>query len=219
MSNFCTKCGKALTEGAKFCTGCGAAIQEEPQESAAKTYEAVQEETVLKQENRYKEAPEEIFEEEDEEEENKDFAYYVKKVLVGVLMVTVMFESKYYYKHDRLYIPPVIQETLGIGSNADIDIVKNGSLREYPGVKIGKEMDRFFDDAKWSSEDMGKGGKRVTCSGTCIWEGRQAKAAISFMVLDKKVFGQGNVTINGRKLSPQDAHDVVRTIMKREYSI
>lgn len=213
MSKFCTNCGEALTEGTRFCLKCGAEISADRKEiNDVQQYEAV---------NREPEQDEKLGYEKDfeEYEDEKDFVYYVKKVLVFALLAAVMFESKYYHKHDHLYIPTVIQETFGIGSNADIDIVKNGSLREYPGVKIGKEMDRFFDDAKWSSEDMGKGGKRVTCSGTCIWEGRQAKAAISFMVLDKKVFGQGNVTINGRKLSPQDAHDVVRTIMKREYSI
>ena len=80
-------------------------------------------------------------------------------------------------------------------------------------------MDRFFDDAKWSSEDMGKGGKRVTCSGTCIWEGRTSKAKISFIVVNNGILGYGAVTMNGVKLSPEDSQDVMRTIMRREYSL
>ena len=213
MSKFCTNCGEALTEGTRFCVKCGAEISADRKEiNDVQQYEAV---------NREPEQDEKLGYEKDfeEYEEEKDFAYYVKKVLVFALLAAVMFESKYYHKHDHLYIPAVIQETFGIGSSADIEKVKNSSLREFPGVKIGKEMDRFFDDAKWSSEDMGKGGKRVTCSGTCIWEGRTSKAKISFIVVNNGILGYGAVTMNGVKLSPEDSQDVMRTIMRREYSL
>lgn len=213
MSKFCTNCGEALTEGTRFCVKCGAEISADRQEiNDVQQYEAV---------NREPEQDEKFGYEKDfeEYEEEKDFAYYVKKVLVFALLAAVMFESKYYHKHDHLYIPAVIQETFGIGSSADIEKVKNSSLREFPGVKIGKEMDRFFDDAKWSSEDMGKGGKRVTCSGTCIWEGRTSKAKISFIVVNNGILGYGAVTMNGVKLSPEDSQDVMRTIMRREYRL
>ncbi|MBQ1917781.1 MAG: zinc-ribbon domain-containing protein [Schwartzia sp.] len=213
MSKFCTNCGEALTEGTRFCVKCGAEISADRQEiNDVQQYEAV---------NREPEQDEKLGYEKDfeEYEDEKDFVYYVKKVLVFALLAAVMFESKYYHKHDHLYIPAVIQETFGIGSSADIEKVKNSSLREFPGVKIGKEMDRFFDDAKWSSEDMGKGGKRVTCSGTCIWEGRTSKAKISFIVVNNGILGYGAVTMNGVKLSPEDSQDVMRTIMRREYSL
>lgn len=213
MSKFCTNCGEALTEGTRFCVNCGAEISADRQEiNDVQQYEAV---------NREPEQDEKLGYEKDfeEYEDEKDFVYYVKKVLVFALLAAVMFESKYYHKHDHLYIPAVIQETFGIGSSADIEKVKNSSLREFPGVKIGKEMDRFFDDAKWSSEDMGKGGKRVTCSGTCIWEGRTSKAKISFIVVNNGILGYGAVTMNGVKLSPEDSQDVMRTIMRREYSL
>ncbi len=213
MSKFCTNCGEALTEGTRFCVKCGAEISADRQEiNDVQQYEAV---------NREPEQDEKLgYEKDFEEYENeKDFTYYVKKVLVFALLAAVMFESKYYHKHDHLYIPAVIQETFGIGSSADIEKVKNSSLREFPGVKIGKEMDRFFDDAKWSSEDMGKGGKRVTCSGTCIWEGRTSKAKISFIVVNNGILGYGAVTMNGVKLSPEDSQDVMRTIMRREYRL
>ena len=213
MSKFCTNCGEALTEGTRFCVKCGAEISADRKEiNDVQQYEAV---------NREPEQDEKLGYEKDfeEYEDEKDFVYYVKKVLVFVLLAAVMFESKYYHKHDHLYIPAVIQETFGIGSSADIEKVKNSSLREFPGVKIGKEMDRFFDDAKWSSEDMGKGGKRVTCSGTCIWEGRTSKAKISFIVVNNGILGYGAVTMNGVKLSPEDSQDVMRTIMRREYSL
>ena len=209
MSKFCTNCGEALTEGTRFCVKCGAEISADRKEiNDVQQYEAV---------NREPEQDEKLGYEKDfeEYEDEKDFVYYVKKVLVFALLAAVMFESKYYHKHDHLYIPAVIQETFGIGSSADIEKVKNSSLREFPGVKIGKEMDRFFDDAKWSSEDMGKGGKRVTCSGTCIWEGRTSKAKISFIVVNNGILGYGAVTINGVKLSPEDSQDVMRTIMRR----
>ena len=207
MSKFCTNCGEALTEGTRFCVKCGAEISADRKEiNDVQQYEAV---------NREPEQDEKLGYEKDfeEYEDEKDFVYYVKKVLVFALLAAVMFESKYYHKHDHLYIPAVIQETFGIGSSADIEKVKN------PGVKIGKEMDRFFDDAKWSSEDMGKGGKRVTCSGTCIWEGRTSKAKISFIVVNNGILGYGAVTMNGVKLSPEDSQDVMRTIMRREYSL
>lgn len=213
MSKFCTNCGEALTEGTRFCVKCGAEISADRKEiNDVQQYEAV---------NREPEQDEKLGYEKDFEEyaDEKDFVYYVKKVLVFALLAAVMFESKYYHKHDHLYIPAVIQETFGIGSSADIEKVKNSSLREFPGVKIGKEMDRFFDDAKWSSEDMGKGGKRVTCSGTCIWEGRTSKAKISFIVVNNGILGYGAVTMNGVKLSPEDSQDVMRTIMRREYSL
>lgn len=214
MSKFCTNCGGALTDGARFCVNCGAEVSADRQEinDVPKQYETV---------NREPEQDEKLgYEKDFEEYENEnDFAYYVKKVLVFALLAAVMFESKYYHKHDHLYIPAVIQETFGIGSSADIEKVKNSSLREFPGVKIGKEMDRFFDDAKWSSEDMGKGGKRVTCSGTCIWEGRTSKAKISFIVVNNGILGYGAVTMNGVKLSPEDSQDVMRTIMRREYRL
>ena len=213
MSKFCTNCGEALTEGTRFCVKCGAEISADRKEmNNVQQYETV---------NREPEQDEKLgYEKDFEEYENeKDFVYYVKKVLVFALLAAVMFESKYYHKHDHLYIPAVIQETFGIGSSADIEKVKNSSLREFPGVKIGKEMDRFFDDAKWSSEDMGKGGKRVTCSGTCIWEGRTSKAKISFIVVNNGILGYGAVTMNGVKLSPEDSQDVMRTIMRREYSL
>lgn len=214
MSKFCTNCGGALTDGARFCVNCGAEVSADRQEinDVPQQYETV---------NREPEQDEKLgYEKDFEEYENeKDFAYYVKKVLVFALLAAVMFESKYYHKHDHLYIPAVIQETFGIGSSADIEKVKNSSLREFPGVKIGKEMDRFFDDAKWSSEDMGKGGKRVTCSGTCIWEGRTSKAKISFIVVNNGILGYGAVTMNGVKLSPEDSKDVMRTIMRREYRL
>ena len=213
MSKFCTNCGEALTEGTRFCVKCGAEISADRKEiNDVQQYEAV---------NREPEQDEKLgYEKDFEEYENeKDFVYYVKKVLVFALLAAVMFESKYYHKHDHLYIPAVIQETFGVGSGADIEKVKNSSLREFPGVKIGKEMDRFFDDAKWSSEDMGKGGKRVTCSGTCIWEGRTSKAKISFIVVNNGILGYGAVTMNGVKLSPEDSQDVMRTIMRREYSL
>ena len=213
MSKFCTNCGEALTEGTRFCVKCGAEISADRKEiNDVQQYEAV---------NREPEQDEKLGYEKDieEYEDEKDFVYYVKKVLVFALLAAVMFESKYYHKHDHLYIPAVIQETFGIGSSADIEKVKNSSLREFPGVKIGKEMDRFFDDAKWSSEDMGKGGKRVTCSGTCIWEGRTSKAKISFIVVNNGILGYGAVTMNGVKLSPEDSQDVMRTIMRREYSL
>lgn len=213
MSKFCTNCGEALTEGTRFCVKCGAEISADRKEiNYVQQYEAV---------NREPEQDEKLGYEKDfeEYEDEKDFVYYVKKVLVFALLAAVMFESKYYHKHDHLYIPAVIQETFGIGSSADIEKVKNSSLREFPGVKIGKEMDRFFDDAKWSSEDMGKGGKRVTCSGTCIWEGRTSKAKISFIVVNNGILGYGAVTMNGVKLSPEDSQDVMRTIMRREYSL
>lgn len=214
MSKFCTNCGAALNEGTRFCVNCGASVSADRQEinDVPKQYEAVNSEPVQEEKSGYEEDFEEY-------EEEKDFTYYVKKVLVFALMAVMMFESKYYYKHDRLYIPTVIQETFGIGSSADIEKVKNSSLREFPGVKIGSEMERFFDDAKWSSEDMGKGGKRVTCSGTCIWEGRQSKAKISFIVVNNGILGYGAVTMNGVKLSPEDSQDVMRTIMRREYSM
>lgn len=214
MSKFCTNCGGALTDGARFCVNCGAEVSADRQEinDVPQQYETV---------NREPEQDEKLgYEKDFEEYENeKDFAYYVKKALVFALLAAVMFESKYYHKHDHLYIPAVIQETFGIGSSADIEKVKNSSLREFPGVKIGKEMDRFFDDAKWSSEDMGKGGKRVTCSGTCIWEGRTSKAKISFIVVNNGILGYGAVTMNGVKLSPEDSQDVMRTIMRREYRL
>ena len=213
MSKFCTNCGEALTEGTRFCVKCGAEISADRKEmNNVQQYETV---------NREPEQDEKLGYEKDfeEYEDEKDFVYYVKKVLVFALLAAVMFESKYYHKHDHLYIPAVIQETFGIGSSADIEKVKNSSLREFPGVKIGKEMDRFFDDAKWSSEDMGKGGKRVTCSGTCIWEGRTSKAKISFIVVNNGILGYGAVTMNGVKLSPEDSQDVMRTIMRREYSL
>ena len=214
MSKFCTNCGGALTDGARFCVNCGAEVSADRQEinDVPQQYENV---------NREPEQDEKLGYEKDfeEYEEEKDFVYYVKKVLVFALLAAVMFESKYYHKHDHLYIPAVIQETFGIGSSADIEKVKNRSLREFPGVKIGKEMDRFFDDAKWSSEDMGKGGKRVTCSGTCIWEGRTSKAKISFIVVNNGILGYGAVTMNGVKLSPEDSQDVMRTIMRREYRL
>lgn len=214
MSKFCTNCGEALTDGARFCVNCGAEVSADRQEinDVPQQYETV---------NREPEQDEKLgYEKDFEEYENeKDFAYYVKKALVFALLAAVMFESKYYQKHDHLYIPAVIQETFGIGSSADIEKVKNSSLREFPGVKIGKEMDRFFDDAKWSSEDMGKGGKRVTCSGTCIWEGRTSKAKISFIVVNNGILGYGAVTMNGVKLSPEDSKDVMRTIMRREYRL
>lgn len=214
MPKFCTNCGGALTDGARFCVNCGAEVSADRQEinDVPQQYETV---------NREPEQDEKLgYEKDFEEYENeKDFAYYVKKVLVFALLAAVMFESKYYHKHDHLYIPAVIQETFGIGSSADIEKVKNSSLREFPGVKIGKEMDRFFDDAKWSSEDMGKGGKRVTCSGTCIWEGRTSKAKISFIVVNNGILGYGAVTMNGVKLSPEDSKDVMRTIMRREYRL
>lgn len=214
MSKFCTNCGEALTDGARFCVNCGAEVSADRQEinDVPQQYETV---------NREPEQDEKLgYEKDFEEYENeKDFAYYVKKVLVFALLAAVMFESKYYHKHDHLYIPAVIQETFGIGSSEDIEKVKNSSLREFPGVKIGKEMDRFFDDAKWSSEDMGKGGKRVTCSGTCIWEGRTSKAKISFIVVNNGILGYGAVTMNGVKLSPEDSKDVMRTIMRREYRL
>lgn len=214
MSKFCTNCGEALTDGARFCVNCGAEVSADRQEinDAPQQYETM---------NREPEQDEKLgYEKDFEEYENeKDFAYYVKKVLVFALLAAVMFESKYYHKHDHLYIPAVIQETFGIGSSEDIEKVKNSSLREFPGVKIGKEMDRFFDDAKWSSEDMGKGGKRVTCSGTCIWEGRTSKAKISFIVVNNGILGYGAVTMNGVKLSPEDSKDVMRTIMRREYRL
>lgn len=213
MSKFCTNCGEALTEGTRFCVKCGAEISADRKEiNDVQQYEAV---------NREPEQDEKLGYEKDfeEYEDEKDFVYYVKKVLVFALLAAVMFESKYYHKHDHLYIPAVIQETFGIGSSADIEKVKNSSLREFPGVKIGKEMDRFFDDAKWSSEDMGKGGKRVTCSGTCIWEGRTSKAKISFIVVNNGILGYGAVTMNGVKLSPEDSQDVMRTIMRREYRL
>ena len=213
MSKFCANCGEALTEGTRFCVKCGAEISADRKEiNDVQQYEAV---------NREPEQDEKLGYEKDfeEYEDEKDFVYYVKKVLVFALLAAVMFESKYYHKHDHLYIPAVIQETFGIGSSADIEKVKNSSLREFPGVKIGKEMDRFFDDAKWSSEDMGKGGKRVTCSGTCIWEGRTSKAKISFIVVNNGILGYGAVTMNGVKLSPEDSQDVMRTIMRREYSL
>ena len=213
MSKFCTNCGEALTEGTRFCVKCGAEISADRKEiNDVQQYEAV---------NREPEQDEKLGYEKDfeEYEDEKDFVYYVKKVLVFALLAAVMFESKYYHKHDHLYIPAVIQETFGIGSSADIEKVKNSSLREFPGVKIGKEMDRFFDDAKWSSEDVGKGGKRVTCSGTCIWEGRTSKAKISFIVVNNGILGYGAVTMNGVKLSPEDSQDVMRTIMRREYSL
>ncbi|MBQ2048631.1 MAG: zinc-ribbon domain-containing protein [Schwartzia sp.] len=213
MPKFCTNCGEALTEGTRFCVKCGAEISADRKEiNDVQQYEAV---------NREPEQDEKLGYEKDfeEYEDEKDFVYYVKKVLVFALLAAVMFESKYYHKHDHLYIPAVIQETFGIGSSADIEKVKNSSLREFPGVKIGKEMDRFFDDAKWSSEDMGKGGKRVTCSGTCILEGRTSKAKISFIVVNNGILGYGAVTMNGVKLSPEDSQDVMRTIMRREYSL
>ena len=214
MPKFCTNCGGALTDGARFCVNCGAEVSADRQEinDVPQQYETV---------NREPEQDEKLgYEKDFEEYENeKDFAYYVKKVLVFALLAAVMFESKYYHKHDHLYIPAVIQETFGIGSSEDIEKVKNSSLREFPGVKIGKEMDRFFDDAKWSSEDMGKGGKRVTCSGTCIWEGRTSKAKISFIVVNNGILGYGAVTMNGVKLSPEDSKDVMRTIMRREYRL
>lgn len=213
MSKFCTNCGEALTEGTRFCVKCGAEISADRKEmNDVQQYETV---------NREPEQDEKLGYEKDfeEYEDEKDFVYYVKKVLVFALLAAVMFESKYYHKHDHLYIPAVIQETFGIGSSADIEKVKNSSLREFPGVKIGKEMDRFFDDAKWSSEDMGKGGKRVTCSGTCIWEGRTSKTKISFIVVNNGILGYGAVTMNGVKLSPEDSQDVMRTIMRREYSL
>lgn len=214
MSKFCTNCGEALTDGARFCVNCGAEVSADRQEinDVPQQYETV---------NREPEQDEKLgYEKDFEEYENEnDFVYYVKKVLVFALLAAVMFESKYYHKHDHLYIPAVIQETFGIGSSADIEKVKNSSLREFPGVKIGKEMDRFFDDAKWSSEDMGKGGKRVTCSGTCIWEGRTSKAKISFIVVNNGILGYGAVTMNGVKLSPEDSQDVMRTIMRREYRL
>ena len=213
MTKFCTNCGEALTEGTRFCVKCGTEISADRKEiNDVQQYEAV---------NREPEQDEKLGYEKDfeEYEDEKDFVYYVKKVLVFALLAAVMFESKYYHKHDHLYIPAVIQETFGIGSSADIVMVKNSSLREFPGVKIGKEMDRFFDDAKWSSEDMGKGGKRVTCSGTCIWEGRTSKAKISFIVVNNGILGYGAVTMNGVKLSPEDSQDVMRTIMRREYSL
>ena len=214
MSKFCTNCGEALTDGARFCVNCGAEVSADRQEinDVPQQYETV---------NREPEQDEKLGYEKDfeEYEDEKDFVYYVKKVLVFALLAAVMFESKYYHKHDHLYIPAVIQETFGIGSSADIEKVKNSSLREFPGVKIGKEMDRFFDDAKWSSEDMGKGGKRVTCSGTCIWEGRTSKAKISFIVVNNGILGYGAVTMNGVKLSPEDSKDVMRTIMRREYRL
>lgn len=214
MSKFCTNCGGALTDGARFCVNCGAEVSADRQEinDVPQQYENV---------NRGPEQEEKLGYEKDfeEYEEEKDFVYYVKKVLVFALLAAIMFESKYYHKHDHLYIPAVIQETFGIGSSEDIEKVKNSSLREFPGVKIGKEMDRFFDDAKWSSEDMGKGGKRVTCSGTCIWEGRTSKAKISFIVVNNGILGYGAVTMNGVKLSPEDSQDVMRTIMRREYRL
>ncbi len=214
MSKFCTNCGEALTDGARFCVNCGAEVSADRQEinDVPQQYETV---------NREPEQDEKLgYEKDFEEYENEnDFAYYVKKVLVFALLAAIMFESKYYHKHDHLYIPAVIQETFGIGSSADIEKVKNSSLREFPGVKIGKEMDRFFDDAKWSTEDMGKGGKRVTCSGTCIWEGRTSKAKISFIVVNNGILGYGAVTMNGVKLSPEDSQDVMRTIMRREYRL
>lgn len=214
MPKFCTNCGGALTDGARFCVNCGAEVSADRQEinDVPQQYETV---------NREPEQDEKLGYEKDfeEYEDEKDFVYYVKKVLVFALLAAVMFESKYYHKHDHLYIPAVIQETFGIGSSADIEKVKNSSLREFPGVKIGKEMDRFFDDAKWSSEDMGKGGKRVTCSGTCIWEGRTSKAKISFIVVNNGILGYGAVTMNGVKLSPEDSKDVMRTIMRREYRL
>ena len=213
MSKFCTNCGEALTEGTRFCVKCGAEISADRKEiNDVQQYETVTREPEQDEKLGYEKDFEEY-------EDEKDFVYYVKKVLVFALLAAVMFESKYYHKHDHLYIPAVIQETFGIGSSADIEKVKNSSLREFPGVKIGKEMDRFFDDAKWSSEDMGKGGKRVTCSGTCIWEGRTSKAKISFIVVNNGILGYGAVTMNGVKLSPEDSQDVMRTIMRREYSL
>ncbi len=214
MSKFCTNCGEALTDGARFCVNCGAEVSADRQEinDVPQQYETVKREPEQDEKLGYEKDFEEY-------ENEKDFAYYVKKVLVFALLAAVMFESKYYHKHDHLYIPTVIQETFGIGSSTDIEKVKNSSLREFPGVKIGKEMDRFFDDAKWSSEDMGKGGKRVTCSGTCIWEGRTSKAKISFIVVNNGILGYGAVTMNGVKLSPEDSQDVMRTIMRREYRL
>lgn len=103
MSKFCTNCGEALTEGTRFCVKCGAEISADRKEiNDVQQYEAV---------NREPEQDEKLGYEKDfeEYEDEKDFVYYVKKVLVFALLAAVMFESKYYHKHDHLYIPAVIQ--------------------------------------------------------------------------------------------------------------
>ena len=200
MSKFCTNCGVSLEEGAKFCVSCGTAIGQ-----AAEKEDPAEEEV---------HKAEVLEEEDDEEEEEKDFGYYVKKFFVYLLMGIVMLESKYYYKHDCLYIPQVIQDTFGL--DQDLQRLKDSSLKEVSGAKIGTELDRFLEGAKWESVSLSDGRKRITCSGTKTVQGEKMRFRIPFIVT-KTNFKLENIYINGLKLNQGESNEMLISILRHTY--
>lgn len=64
--------------------------------------------------------------------------------------------------------------------NANIDLVKNGTLPSYPSKKIGEALDSFFFyGATWSTLNSDK---YVYCSGECTKNGENVTATICFEV-------------------------------------
>lgn len=76
-----------------------------------------------------------------------------------------------------------------------VKIVKNGVMREYSDVKVGKAFDDFFENGTWHSFKTVDNQRVVEFSGKANWNDKPAKFKFQFIV-DGNTFNLYAVSIN-----------------------
>ncbi len=98
----------------------------------------------------------------------------------------------------------------GLGSATTINSVKNGHFIAYPDVAIGKALDKYLENEKWTSFIADGGGRYVQVTGTIVSpEGMRQELLMQFLIdgMSNSRFSLGAGTLNGRQMSNREVMD------------
>jgi hypothetical protein len=110
-----------------------------------------------------------------------------KKVVLGVL--------------GGLFALTLLTSMVGDGNLASM--VKKAELNDYPGISIGKLLNKSFDDMDWAEDEGENGIGLVVVSGTYEDEDQKQLVSIKFKVIPKTESVQAiAVYLNGEELPP-----------------
>jgi hypothetical protein len=113
----------------------------------------------------------------------------MRKFVTCVIWVCIMIGSAY-----------ILLSLFGGSGSSDklIDLVRNGTLNNYPHKTVGEAFDGYLSNAKWEAGVSEDGQTFVNVSGGILVLGQKSEIRVQFIVdVDKGTFQYNACEING----------------------
>lgn len=101
----------------------------------------------------------------------------------------------------------------GCGTDKYVSLVKQGSLNSHPNVPIGEAFDQFFSYPKWESLETKDKRRIVRVSGNCMYNDREAKLTVNFLITGESTFELRSCSINFSPQPPLKRNAIVAQIL------